>query len=123
AASWPCPCGAPLDLSAAPPLEPDRVDADDGSIWRWAHTFGLVDERVWRRITLGEGGTPLVPLDTNRPHLLAKLDFLMPTLSFKDRGAAVLVGLAKSLRVSHLIADSSGNAGTAMAAYAARAGL
>jgi threonine synthase len=122
-ATWRCPCGAPLDLTAAPPLDPERVDSDDTSIWRWAHTFGLVDERVWPRITLGEGGTPLVPLDANRPHLLAKLDFLMPTLSFKDRGAAVLVALAKSLRVSHLVADSSGNAGTATAAYAARAGL
>jgi threonine synthase len=123
AGTWRCPCGAPLDLTAAPPLDPERVHTDDTSIWRWAHTFGLVDERVWPRITLGEGGTPLVPLDANRPHLLAKLDFLMPTLSFKDRGAAVLVALAKSLRVSHLVADSSGNAGAAIAAYGARAGL
>jgi threonine synthase len=123
AATWRCPCGGPLDFTPAAAPDPERASSDDTSIWRWAHTFGFVDERVWPRLTLGEGGTPLVPLDSNRPHLLAKLDFLMPTLSFKDRGAAVLVGLAKSLRVSHLVADSSGNAGTAIAAYAARAGL
>jgi threonine synthase len=47
----------------------------------------------------------------------------MPTLSFKDRGAAVLIAKAKELGVPRVIADSSGNAGTAIAAYAARAGI
>jgi threonine synthase len=55
--------------------------------------------------------------------LFAKVDYMMPTLSFKDRGAAVLVAKAKSLGAQHLVQDSSGNAGTSIAAYAARAGL
>jgi threonine synthase len=70
---------------------------------------------------MGEGQTPLLTLDPHRPRILAKLDFLMPTLSFKDRGAAVLVTLAGALGAGQLIADSSGNAGAAIAAYAARA--
>ena len=83
--------------------------------------FGV--ELPWRRLTLGEGDTPLVALDPDRPRIRAKLDFLMPTLSFKDRGAAVLVALAAAIGANHLVADSSGNAGTAIAAYASRAGL
>jgi threonine synthase len=120
---WRCPCGAPLDLTAPPLLDPARLGAGDPSIWRWSPVIDLVDERIWSRLTLGEGGTPLLPLDPTRPSLLAKLDFLMPTLSFKDRGAVVLVAVAVSLSARSLIADSSGNAGTAIAAYAARAGL
>ena len=52
-----------------------------------------------------------------------KLDYLFPTLSFKDRGAVVLVASAVQRGASALVADSSGNAGSAIAAYAARAGL
>jgi threonine synthase len=120
---WRCPCGGMLDLSPAPALDPDRATKEGPSLWRWRHTFDLTDEIVWRRVTLGEGGTPLVAVDPGRPRVLAKLDFLMPTLSFKDRGAAVLVTLAAAIGADRLVADSSGNAGTAIAAYAARAGL
>ena len=53
----------------------------------------------------------------------AKVEFASPTLSFKDRGAVVLVAKALELGAGRLVADSSGNAGAAIAAYAARAGL
>ncbi len=43
----------------------------------------------------GEGLTALIPLDKNNPDILVKMDYMMPTLSFKDRGAAVLVAKAK----------------------------
>jgi threonine synthase len=72
---------------------------------------------------MGEGQTPLITIHPDRPQILAKLDFLMPSLSFKDRGAAVLVSLALALGAEQLVVDSSGNAGAAVAAYAARAGL
>jgi len=52
-----------------------------------------------------------------------KVDYLMPTGSFKDRGAVMLAALARQLSARTMIADSSGNAGTAIAAYAARAGI
>ncbi|QRV58900.1 threonine synthase [Streptomyces californicus] len=71
-------------------------------------------------ISLGEGRTPLVPLTDT---VSAKLDFLMPTLSFKDRGAVMLGELARRLGPDRVVADSSGNAGTSFAAYCARAGL
>lgn len=70
---------------------------------------------------MGEGATPLVPGDD--PDTWFKLEFASPTGSFKDRGAAVLVAVATTLGARSLVADSSGNAGTAVAAYAARMGL
>ena len=116
--AWCCPvCGGPwdLDFDTAPvPLEalPGRVN----SLWRYEEALPLSAPVT----TLGEGRTPLVPLT---PHVSAKLDFLMPTLSFKDRGAVMLAELALRLRPERVVADSSGNAGTAVAAYCARAGL
>jgi threonine synthase len=52
-----------------------------------------------------------------------KLEFLMPTGSFKDRGMTVLVSYLKSRGVDHMLEDSSGNAGASLSAYAAAAGL
>jgi threonine synthase len=69
---------------------------------------------------MGEGATPVTVIDGG---LRCKLDFLMPTLSFKDRGSVVLVAKAAELGVRRLVADSSGNAGASIAAYAARAGI
>ncbi|KIF68162.1 pyridoxal-5'-phosphate-dependent protein subunit beta [Streptomyces sp. AcH 505] len=117
-AAWCCPvCRGPwdLDLDTAPvPREalPGRVN----SLWRYAEALPLEAPVT----TLGEGRTPLVQLT---PHVAAKLDYLMPTLSFKDRGAVLLAELALRLRPERVVADSSGNAGTAVAAYCARAGL
>ncbi|RLV69277.1 pyridoxal-5'-phosphate-dependent protein subunit beta [Streptomyces sp. CBMAI 2042] len=71
-------------------------------------------------VSLGEGRTPLVPLTDT---VSAKLDYLMPTLSFKDRGAVMLAELARRLAPDRVVADSSGNAGTSIAAYCARAAL
>jgi threonine synthase len=87
-------------------------------MWRYAPTLPPVDG--WRSVTLGEGMTPTVPLTGD---VVAKLDFLNPTLSFKDRGAAVLIGAAAAAGVERVVVDSSGNAGTALAAYGARAGI
>jgi threonine synthase len=64
--------------------------------------------------------TPVVAAP-DLPGVLLKVDYMMPTGSFKDRGAVVLAALARRLAVPRMIADSSGNAGTAVAAYAARA--
>ncbi|WP_345790146.1 threonine synthase [Streptomyces sp. L-9-10] len=116
--AWCCPvCRGPWDLdfeASAVPLKPlsSRVD----SLWRYEEALPLAAPVT----TLGEGRTPLVPLT---PSVSAKLDFLMPTLSFKDRGAVMLAELARRLGPERVTADSSGNAGTAIAAYCARAGL
>jgi threonine synthase len=115
---WCCPvCRGPLDLDFAPTPAPLKSLAGRvNSLWRYAETLPLAGPTV----SLGEGRTPLVPLTE---HVSAKLDFLMPTLSFKDRGAVLLAELALRLGPRRVIADSSGNAGTAIAAYCARARL
>jgi threonine synthase len=122
---WQGEAGELLDLA---PFEVSfdlaKIRSRPPTLWRYleALPFGK-DETVWLDITMGEGFTPLVPLDTKEPNVLVKVDYQMPTLSFKDRGAVVLVAKAKSLGATHLVQDSSGNAGTSVAAYAARAGL
>ncbi|MEV1023877.1 pyridoxal-phosphate dependent enzyme [Streptomyces sp. NPDC050264] len=115
---WCCPaCRGPLDLDYSPtPASLKSLTGRVNSLWRYAECLPLPAPDC----TLGEGRTPVVPLTDN---VSAKLDFLMPTLSFKDRGAVMLAALATRLRPDRVIADSSGNAGTAVAAYCARAQL
>lgn len=78
--------------------------------------------------SLGEGDTPLVFLDKTcyelgLGSLWAKLEFMAPTGSFKDRGSAVLTTMARDFGVAEFIEDSSGNAGASLSAYAAAVGL
>jgi len=72
---------------------------------------------------LGEGWTPIVTERIEGTEVRFKLDYLMPSGSFKDRGASVLVSLCKVLGIEELVEDSSGNAGASMAAYCAVAGI
>lgn len=113
-----CPCGGLLELD--PASGPWAVDAAAAGLWRYRSRLPFDPGwDGWRRLTMGEGGTALVPLDG----ALAKVELASPTLSFKDRGAVLLVARAVLGGARHVLVDSSGNAGTAVAAYAARAGL
>lgn len=81
-----------------------------------------------RAVTLGEGDTPSVPLPTIAARLgisalYAKLEFMNPTGSFKDRGTAAMMSMVAETDASEVVEDSSGNAGASVAAYAARAGI
>jgi len=119
---WKCHCGGLLNLEyeKKPINFKATAISKDHSLWKYIDALPFEKEGCWRNVTMGEGGTPLVQLDEN---LYAKVDYYMPTLSFKDRGAAVLIAMAKKLGVKEVVADSSGNAGTAIAAYGARAGI
>jgi threonine synthase len=70
-------------------------------------------------VTLGEGYTPLVETPTWAAEF--KLEYVFPSGSFKDRGATTTLSRASELGVSEIVEDSSGNAGAAIAMYAARA--
>lgn len=113
-----CPCGGLLDLD--PATGAWEVDSEATGLWRYRSRFPF-DPRWggWQGLTMGEGGTALVAVDG----AVAKVEYTSPTLSFKDRGAALLVARAVLGGAEHVLVDSSGNAGTALAAYAARAGL
>jgi threonine synthase len=115
---WRCGCGHALDFADPPGLSgdpPADLDRDRG-LWAW-EGFQPVD----RQVSLGEGWTPLVGAPAWDAAF--KLEMLFPTGSFKDRGAAVTLSLAADLDVDRVVEDSSGNAGHAVAAYAARAGI
>jgi threonine synthase len=122
---WRCPCGGLLGLpefEAQFPLS--DIQARPPTLWRYREALPFAPEYDgWQAITMGEGFTPLLPLMADAPNILLKVEYQMPTLSFKDRGAAVLIAKARELGITRIIADSSGNAGTAIAAYAARAGI
>jgi len=87
-------------------------------LWRYSAVLP-----VRTRVSLGEPITPIVSLPIPDRKVQAKLEYLLPTGSFKDRGAAVLVSAMVDAGVHKFMEDSSGNAGAAMAAYAARAGI
>lgn len=120
--AWRCAaCGGVLDLTGFTPVVPSlsALAGRPPTLWRYAGALPVAEPAD---LSLGEGMTPLVTAP-GLPDVLLKVDYLMPTGSFKDRGAVVLISLARKLKVPRMIADSSGNAGTAIAAYAARAGI
>lgn len=98
----------------------------EADLWRYRELLPLRDQGM--RVTLGEGMTPLLACPRlgakiGVPDLWIKDESQLPTGSFKSRGMAVAVSLAKELGVTKVAAPTAGNAGGALAAYAARAGM
>jgi threonine synthase len=115
-----CACGGLWKLDYRPPnFDLSQVDRNTWSIFRYRACLPVLHD-AWQDISLGEGMTPVVQLDED---VLLKLDYYMPTLSFKDRGAAVLIAHCKAIGVESVVQDSSGNAGNSVAAYCGRAGI
>jgi threonine synthase len=96
------------------------IDPEHDGVWRYWRSTPVHPD--WA-VTLGEPMTPLTPVSIDGGNALAKLDSMMPTGSFKDRGATVLISFLKSQGVTQIVEDSSGNAAASMAGYAARAGI
>ena len=71
-------------------------------------------------LTLGEGGTPLIPVDSG---LMVKFEGMNPTGSFKDRGSQVELSMARELGAKEVVCASTGNMGASVSAYAAHAGI
>jgi threonine synthase len=121
-------CQKPLlaivDLAAASrTLTRETLATREKSLWRYREVLPLPDNV--EPISLGEGGTPLLRAKkfADDIDLWIKDESLNPTQSFKARGMSVAVSMAKYLGATKLAAPSAGNAGGALAAYAARAGL
>ena len=111
---WRCPCGGVLDWTVPEPFKRSSIRTEETGMWRYAASLPL--DSPDSRVSMGEGGTPLIPGDWNGLSVFWKLDFLCPTGSYKDRGMACLVNRLRELGVRELIEDSSGNAGSSMAA-------
>lgn len=125
------PVGAPLlasyDLEALKQAwHPAALLGRPASLWRYHELLPVRDPA--QVITLGEGFTPLLPLPAfgkqiGIPDLWMKDESIIPTGSFKARGAAVGVSRARELGITHFAMPTNGNAGAAWALYGARAGL
>ncbi|KAA2213922.1 threonine synthase [Teichococcus oryzae] len=117
---WCGPEGQPLLLTDLPGLGRGQIDRAKGSLWRYAAALPFRPEAP---ITLGEGCTPLLPGEWNGAPLRFKCEWFMPSGSFKDRGASVMLSLLRAQGVRHVLEDSSGNGGAAIATYAAAGGM
>ncbi len=118
AAVWRCACGGLLDAQEPDRFDPASVETGDPTLWRYRHALPAAEP-----VSLGEGWTPLLSDRLAGREVYLKLDYLMPTGSFKDRGASVQVARLVEAGVERVVEDSSGNAGGALAAYCARAGI
>ena len=116
-------CGAgqvPLLLTPLPGLMRSQIDTTTRSLWRYRAGFPFaIDDPI----TLGEGMTPLIPRSVAGITVLLKCEWFNPTCSFKDRGASVMLSLLRAQGIEHVLEDSSGNGGAAVAAYAAAGGM
>ena len=116
-------CGddkAPLMLTPLPGIRRDVIRQEERSLWRYAAALPFVPEDP---ISMGEGCTPLVPRVIAGASALLKCEWFMPTGSFKDRGASVMLSLLRAQGVTEVLEDSSGNGGAAVSAYAAAGGM
>jgi len=126
-----CSCGAPLyaryDLArAALEMRPGHLELREPTMWRYREVLPLADDAA--KVSLGEGFTPLLEAprlgaQLGLPRLLIKEEAGNPTGSFKARGLSMCVSMAKALGATDVCLPSAGNAGSALAAYAAAAGL
>ncbi|HUN66444.1 MAG TPA: threonine synthase [Bacteroidota bacterium] len=127
-----CPeCQQPLfaryDLSAARSrLDRSAFEGGGESLWRYRKLLPVFDER--HIISLGEGGTPLLRLERmgkrlGIERLLLKDEGGNPTGSFKARGVSVAISKCSELEIRDISMPSAGNAGSALAAYAAHCGM
>jgi len=126
-----CACGSPLlaryDLGAvAAELDRAEIGGRVPSLWRYHELLPV--QRPEMVVTLGEGMTPLLPLprlaaEYGLAELAMKDEGLLPTGTFKARGAAVGVSRARELGIERIAMPTNGNAGAAWSVYAARAGM
>ena len=124
-----CSCGSPLlaryDLGRVR-VAPGDIAGRPPDLWRYHELLPVC--AAGRVVSLGEGMTPLLALPRlgralGVPKLLMKDEGLLPTGTFKARGAAVGVSRAAELGVAAIALPTNGNAGAAWSVYAARAGM
>ena len=117
---WRSDAGHPLLVTPLSGIGRDDIDTRERSIWRYRAALPL---EIRQTASMGEGCTPLVQKAWGGLSPFFKLEWFNPTSSFKDRGASVMVSFLKQLGIEHILEDSSGNGGAAIAAAGAAAGL
>ena len=103
-------------------LSRDTLEARPTDMWRWREMLPV--RQTASIISLGEIETPLIPIPrSGGPNVIVKDEGRLPTGSFKARGLVMAVAMARELGVKRIAMPTNGNAGGALAAYAARAGI
>lgn len=120
-ARWRCDCGSFLDLEFESRFPIKKILKRSPTLWRYREAIPIRNETSI--LSMNEGFTPLEEIEFNGNQALIKIDYLFPTGSYKDRGATVLISKMKEWGVQKVVEDSSGNAGSAIAAYCAKAGI
>lgn len=117
---WCGPGQTPLLLTPLQGMTRTAIDGGTRGLWRYRAALPLpVDDPI----TMGEGGTPLIRRTLHGVPVWLKCEWIMPTGSFKDRGASVMLSLLRQQGIAAVLEDSSGNGGAAVAAYAAAGGM
>lgn len=116
-----CACGGAWEQQFTQPFDPALIDHSERSLWRFREFLSLDGDPGW--LSLPAGCTPLVPLFPGDLSIWCKLEYFAPTGSFKDRGSSLMINTLLGQKVTHIVEDSSGNAGASIAAYAVRAGI
>ena len=117
---WRSDSGGPLMVGDLPGIGRGEIDTAERSLWRYRAALPVA---VRNPISMGEGCTPLVSRNWRGTRALFKLEWFSPTGSFKDRGASVMLSILREQGISHVLEDSSGNGGAAVAGYASAGGL
>ncbi|MBW6466685.1 MAG: threonine synthase [Brevefilum sp.] len=119
--AWRCSCGGAWEPVFQPGFDVNKLKTEDRSIWRYGELLGLDVKTPYQH--MGVGWTPLVPSTLYGKQVHLKLEYLMPTGSFKDRGVNPMVNQLVHMGVKSMVEDSSGNAGASLAAHGARFGI
>lgn len=109
---------SPLMVTPLPGITADQIVTGERSLWRYQAALPITPGA---RVSLGEGWTPLIESEWSGHSVHFKLEWFNPTSSFKDRGVSVMVSHLRDTGAERLLEDSSGNGGSAVAAYAAAA--
>ncbi|HUA76541.1 MAG TPA: pyridoxal-phosphate dependent enzyme, partial [Acetobacteraceae bacterium] len=117
---WSGPGRRPLLLTERVGIGRAEIESAERSLWRYRAALALPDAAP---ISMGEGMTPLIARRLGGAEALVKCEWVMPTGSFKDRGASVMLSLLRAQGIGAVLEDSSGNGGAAIAAYAAAGGM
>ena len=118
---WRCDCGAHLKLDHQPVFTKEDINPARLNMWRYEKAYPIPYSDI--TITFDEGLTPLVSTKLGGVGVRVKLEGLMPSCSFKDRGVVMAVNYLKNHGADYITEDSSGNAAASVAAYCALGGL
>lgn len=123
---WQCSCGGLLQIDWHYTLDLGRVSDRRFTMWRYREAYPVSDDAAI--VSFREGFPPLLRMPVQGTQgegaeIYIKQDHLFQSGSYKDRGASVLLSKVRELGITYVVEDSSGNAGCAIASYAAAAGI